>query len=121
MMTGLYPGGHGVHENARVLPASYPVVAERLQKAGYRTTAFVSSFALARRFGLARGFDLYDDEPAGGRSERSGRETADLALAELARESAQSRFMWVHFYDPHYPYAAPEPYRSQYPCEPVPG
>ena len=42
MMTGLYPAGHGIHENARFLPASYPVAAERLQKAGYRTTAFVS-------------------------------------------------------------------------------
>jgi tetratricopeptide (TPR) repeat protein len=121
MMTGLYPGGHGVHENARVLPASYSVVAERLQKAGYRTTAFVSSFALARRFGLARGFDLYDDQPGDGRSERSGSETADRALAELARESAQSRFMWVHFYDPHYPYAAPEPFRSRYPASPYLG
>src|SRR6476661_4582742 len=28
MMTGLYPGGHGVHENARVLPGSFPLVAE---------------------------------------------------------------------------------------------
>ena len=46
MMTGLYPGGHGVHENARYLGASVPVAAERLQQAGYRTAAFVSSFVL---------------------------------------------------------------------------
>ena len=61
IMTGLYPAGHGVHENARTLSSAQPVVAEQLQKAGYRTTAFVSSFVLARRFGLGRGFDVYDD------------------------------------------------------------
>ena len=56
LMTGLYPGGHGVHENARYVPATLPVLAEQLHRAGYRTSAFVSSFILARRFGLARVF-----------------------------------------------------------------
>ena len=120
---GPLPGGHGVHENARFLPATFPVVAEQLQKAGYRTTAFVSSFALARRFGLARGFDLYDDELAAHRDtpesspagpERSARDTADAAIGELARPTDKPRFMWVHFYDPHHPYAPPEPYRTRY-------
>src|SRR5512143_1917892 len=62
LMTGLYPAGHGVRENARYLPRSQVALAERLHEAGYATAAFVSSFVLARRFGLARGFDLYDDE-----------------------------------------------------------
>jgi arylsulfatase A-like enzyme len=65
MMTGLYPGGHGVHENARYLAGAHPVLAARLKEAGYRTAAFVSSFILSRRFGLARGFDVYDDTLAG--------------------------------------------------------
>ena len=41
MMTGLYPAGHGVHQNARYVPASVPLLADRLQRAGYRTSAFV--------------------------------------------------------------------------------
>src|SRR5262245_20698399 len=61
MMTGLYPAGHGIHENARALDPKIPVAAERLRQAGYRTEAFVSTFVLARQFGLARGFDSYDD------------------------------------------------------------
>ncbi|MEO7270743.1 MAG: sulfatase-like hydrolase/transferase [Vicinamibacterales bacterium] len=121
MMTGLYPGGHGIHENARVLPTTTAVVAEQLQKAGYRTSAFVSSFALARRFGLARGFDRYDDEPPAGRQERTARETSDAVLAELAGASDRPRFVWVHFYDPHAPYAPPEPYRTRYPKSPYLG
>src|SRR5260221_5649210 len=62
MLTGLYAGGHGVHENARPLAPTQPLLAEKLHEAGYRTAAFVSAFALARRFGLARGFDVYDDD-----------------------------------------------------------
>src|SRR5207253_11215980 len=71
MMTGLYPGGHGVHENGRYLDAHIPVLAERLRANGYRTAAFVSAFALARRFGLARGFDVYDDQMPQPSEERS--------------------------------------------------
>jgi tetratricopeptide (TPR) repeat protein len=113
MMTGLYPAGHGVHENARYLAAGVPVAAERLRQAGYRTTAFVSSFVLSRRFGLARGFDVYDDT-LGAANERTSRETTDAALADLAGGSDKPRFLWVHYYDAHYPYAPPEPFSNQY-------
>jgi arylsulfatase A-like enzyme/Flp pilus assembly protein TadD len=116
MMTGLYPGGHGIHENARNVQAALPLAAERLTKAGYRTAAFVSAFVLSRRFGLARGFETYDDVFKEGQSERTARETTDAALARLARPdmAAQPVFLWVHYYDPHHPYDPPEPFRSRY-------
>ncbi len=121
IMTGLYPAGHGVHENARFLAADHPVLAERLHQAGYRTAAFVSAFVLARRFGLARGFDLYDDELPVGRAERTSRETTDAALAALGTEPDQPLFFWVHYYDPHAPYDPPEPFRTQYAAHPYLG
>ncbi|HVE73393.1 MAG TPA: sulfatase-like hydrolase/transferase [Thermoanaerobaculia bacterium] len=102
MFTGLYPAGHGVHENARPLDAKHPLVAEKLKAAGYGTGAFVSAFALAKRFGLARGFDVYDEPSL---PERNAKETTDRALAWLSSQSAQPLFLWVHYYDPHYPYA----------------
>ncbi|HSD29236.1 MAG TPA: sulfatase-like hydrolase/transferase [Vicinamibacteria bacterium] len=114
MMTGLYPAGHGVHENARYLSRDRPVLAERLREAGYRTAAFVSSFVLARRFGLARGFDVYDDELLAGHAERTARHTTDRVLAYLDHPSSQPVLLWVHYYDPHAPYAPPEPFRSRY-------
>src|SRR4051812_6728307 len=108
MLTGLYPAGHGIHENARYLSSSFPVVAEQLQRTGYRTAAFVSAFVLDHRFGLARGFDLYDD--GGGKwTERNARDTTDAAIAELRTSAGQPRFLWVHYYDAHAPYAAPVP------------
>ena len=121
MMTGLYPAGHGVHENGRSLSSQHPVLAGRLKDAGYRTAAFVSAFVLSRRFGLARGFDVYDDSlPAGG-SERASRETTDQALAYLATPSTQPLFLWVHYFDPHAPYAAAEPFGTRFAARPYLG
>jgi choline-sulfatase len=123
MMTGLYPAGHHVHENARYLPATIPTIAERLGQAGYRTAAFVSSFALSRRFGIARGFESYDETFPQGRPERTARETTDAALAVIGGPdiAAKPLFLWVHYYDPHYPYAPPEPFRSRYAGQPYLG
>ncbi len=121
MLTGLYPGGHGVHENARYLADNQPIVAMRLHDAGYRTAAFVSAFALARRFGLGRGFDVYDEEFGSDRAERPAKETTDRVVAFLAQSSPQPLFLWVHYYDPHYPYTPPEPYRTRYADNPYLG
>lgn len=123
MLSGLYPAAHGVHENARVVPAATPLVTEALADAGYRTAAFVSSFVLAGRFGLARGFATYDDGLAAGSAERPAAETAARALAWLAAagRSTGPVFLWVHFNDPHAPYAPPEPYRSRFAADPYRG
>jgi choline-sulfatase len=121
MLTGLYPAGHGVHENGRYYSPSVPMLAERMKQAGYSTAAFVSAFAVARRFGLARGFDVYDDDFGAERAERPANETTDRALAWLAKSSAQPRFVWVHYYDPHVPYTPPEPFASRYAKHPYLG
>jgi arylsulfatase A-like enzyme/tetratricopeptide (TPR) repeat protein len=128
IMTGLYPAGHGIHENARTLPDTHPVIAERLRQAGYRTAAFVSSFVLTRRFGLARGFDRYDDDLPERGVERGAAQTTDRALAllnETGETSSETNkaplFVWVHYFDPHAPYAPAEPYRARYAKQPYLG
>ena len=62
---------------------AHPVVAERLQKAGYRTAAFVSAFVLARRFGLREGSICTTTSCRRGRPNGSSKETTDRALADL--------------------------------------
>ncbi len=121
MFTGLYPAGHGVHENARPLAETHPLAAERLKAGGYSTAAFISAFALAKRFGLARGFDVYDEDFGAGHAERPARETTDRALAWLQGAPDQPLFLWVHYYDPHYPYTPPEPFRAQFAKQPYLG
>lgn len=121
IMTGLYPAAHGVHENARYLSPSIPVAAEQLRNAGFRTAAFVSAYPLDRRYGLARGFELYDDELREGATERSARETADRAIGYIEQQDPGTQFIWVHFFDPHHPYEPAEPFRSQYADQPYRG
>ena len=62
LMTGLDPTLHGVHSNAKFrLDDGIPTIAEQFQAHGFETAAFLSSVVLDRRYGLARGFDVYDD------------------------------------------------------------
>lgn len=119
MLTGMYPAGHGIHENARYVAARHPLVSERLREAGYRTGAFVSAFPLARRFGLARGFDVYDDDLANG-VERPAATTTDRALAWLAQQEGPV-FLWVHYFEPHAPYEPPAELRAKYANAPYRG
>src|SRR5918992_1418911 len=121
MMTGLYPAGHSVHENARFLADVHPLVAERLKQAGYRTAAFVSSFVLAQRFGLARGFDVYDDHFAGEAVERSAADTGERAIAYLSQGGSGPILLWVHFFDPHTPYDPPSRFHERHRAKPYLG
>ena len=142
ILTAASPPVHGLRTNGlfRLGPA-IPTLATVLKGAGYRTGAFVGSFVLDARFGLNRGFDEYDDrygekhagDPAEG-AERRGEEVVKPALAWINARRFQSEapsqrqspaaspqplapspwFAWVHLYDPHEPYRAPEPYASQH-------
>lgn len=126
MFFGLYPKEHGVRENGRTLggaPAGREPLAALLSRGGYRTAAFVSGFPLARTFGLAPGFETYDDDFGASRAERPARETTDRAFAHLegGAPAGPPLFLWVHYYDPHDPYEPPEPFRSRYAKDPYLG
>ena len=66
ILSGQLPLIHGVHDNTGFrFPAEMPTLATRLKALGFNTAAFVSAFVLDSRFGLDRGFDLYDDRTTG--------------------------------------------------------
>jgi arylsulfatase A-like enzyme/Tfp pilus assembly protein PilF len=109
LLTGLIPRRHGVRDNGQVLGAAPETLAEHLRGQGYATAAFVSGYPLRALFGLDRGFDRYDDTlPVGaeGWLERPAPDTTTAALAWL-RAAPRPFFLWVHYYDPHDPYAPP--------------
>jgi arylsulfatase A-like enzyme/Flp pilus assembly protein TadD len=130
LLTAAYPPAHGVRVNGRDrLPEASETLAEAVKSKGYETAAFVSSFVLERRFGLAQGFDTYDDDLGTGvrqleklEAERKAGAVVDSFTAWLAGRSTEKPFFaWIHFYDPHAPYDPPEPHRSQYPHDPYAG
>jgi len=133
--TGLYPYNHGVRDNyGFALSESHITLAQRFQEARYATAAFVSAFPLGRAFGLARGFDVYDDvftplpfrrlpdatDPGEGYPDRTAIETVDRALAWLAQRKGPF-FLWVHLHAPHKPHTPPEPHFSRFMMDPYAG
>jgi choline-sulfatase len=132
LLTGLYPFEHGGRNNGDFyLAERFETLATRLHAAGYRTAAFVSAFVLDRRYGLARGFDVYDDRMDPGtapgvidiEAERRGDRTVAALSAWLDAQSGQTApfFAWLHLYDPHTPYSPPEPFAGRFADAPYDG
>lgn len=112
MLTGLYPIRHTVRDNGYLpLPDSARTLAELASEAGYDTGAFIAAGVLTAPFGLAQGFETYDEPVAGARAtgsiaDRRGRQVTDAAIAWLdARDESRPLFLWAHYFDPHAPYA----------------
>ncbi len=132
MLTGLHPLENRVVSNGLALSPSFRTLQEQLYAAGYRTGAFVSSFAVDSRIGLDQGFEVYDDDFApfiSGLSElqvtaltlrlimrlgnpaafpflleRSAPRTINRALRWAVAEKKHPIFLWVHLFEPHAPY-----------------
>jgi arylsulfatase A-like enzyme/Flp pilus assembly protein TadD len=127
ILSGTYPQFHGVNDFGVPLPASVPWIPDLLRAAGYHTAAFVGALILDPRGGLApgfdRGFETYDagfrvkrgKEDRYATMERRGGEVVSRALQWLAGRPPGPFFLWVHLYDAHDPYEAPEPFRSRFP------
>jgi len=116
-------------------------LAERLADRGYRTAAVVGNFALDHSFGIDQGFQSFDDHmtrtmdgtrknaaekardtPRIGKNwwqkavnshpaQRRADEVTDAGLQWLKKSGDAPFFLWVHYMDPHLPYAPPAAYR----------
>ncbi len=118
MFTGLDPHGHAVVRNGFPIDPEIDTLTQRLQGAGYDTIAVLGSAALESAMGLDRGFSVYDDdvdELVGFVYQDRAENVIDRTLGHLdARESDKPLFLFVHLYDAHTPYEAPEPYRERF-------
>lgn len=129
MLTGRLPTEHGVRDNVGYLydGEKWPSLPTLLKQAGYATGGAVSAHVLRADTGMGHGFDLYD---AGvhlrftdslGLSQRPGTETAERALAWMRTVAEKPFFLFLHLYEPHTPYAPPEPFASRYAGKPYDG
>jgi arylsulfatase A-like enzyme/tetratricopeptide (TPR) repeat protein len=130
IMTGTYPTYHGVRINGNTaLATDHLTIAEAFASHGYETSAFVAAFVLDGRWGLNQGFHHYDDQfdlkkfkkLDLGLVQRPGNQVVDAALTWLESHKEKPFFSWIHLYDPHMPYAPPEPYKSQYESKGITG
>jgi arylsulfatase A-like enzyme/tetratricopeptide (TPR) repeat protein len=130
ILTGLQPFTHRVRDNSGFyLEPSHPTLTTTLKSNGFQTAAFVSAFVLDSRWGLNNGFDYYFDNftvttadlAAMARVQRPGSATWSEAQRWLNEHGNERFFVWLHLFDPHTPYAPPEPYRSRYADRPYDG
>ncbi|HEX9668671.1 MAG TPA: sulfatase-like hydrolase/transferase [Thermoanaerobaculia bacterium] len=122
ILTGLLPPDHGVRDNTGYTLdlEKVPFLPRKLKKLGYATGGAVSSYVLRGQTGLGPGFDFYEDSietkrgaPLGGQ-QRPGSETLRLASDWLGTAAKGKFFLFFHIYEPHTPYAPPEPFASRY-------
>ncbi len=131
VMTGRFPRHHGVRSWNDRLKEHHVTLAEHLLSLDYRTAAITGSYAVSQKFGLAQGFEEYDDsiltapladisgqerepearvvgrggpgprQPGREIDYRSDKEVADRAIHWLDKNADDRFFLWVHFFGPH--------------------
>jgi len=128
LMTGVSVSDHGVGIENNRLDSSFKTLAERMRDTGYTTVAIGRNIHLRRANNLSQGFDVYRIFPTRGlksslghhlssyftpysrRLDVSTEELGELAIETIRSIETRSLFLWVHFFDPHFPYTPPHSY-----------
>lgn len=125
ILTGRYPSTTGVRNNGTfVLPDGETTLAEVLSERGWQTAAVIAAYPLLARYGLSQGFDSYDDRiprrtagPTGSAGryfpERDAKTITDRAIESWDAMAGGPAFLWVHYFDPHAPYAPPDAFAPE--------
>ncbi len=115
MLTGLYPEAHGmlmpVFDDATAvprLPESVTTLAEVLQGDGFATAAFTDGGLVDSTYGFNQGFDLYDDDRVESVADNGFERYRDELYAWLRDNKNRDHFVFVHTFDTHGPYIAPD-------------
>jgi len=137
ILTGLSASSHGLLTYRDHLREDAVSLASIFGEAGYDTAGFVANPVLSEKFGFGEGFDLWDEEIAPGRLDHhrgapihatltglrlwspaetfpAGEEVVRLAASWLDGRRGAPFFLYLHFMDPHDPYAPPAPYDTMY-------
>lgn len=142
LLTSLYPTTHGAILHGYKMSEELTIIPEVLQKEGYVTYGFTANPHLKRIFNFDQGFDFFDDYLMQDKVSLSALRNIPIfkgMITSLARKSFgytdrdnarmanrrilpwiekykdQNFFMYLHYMDPHNPYAPPRPYNAMYP------
>ena len=142
ILTGLYPSRHGAlyHGSELHTPPGCKTLAEAFRDAGYVTAAFVSNPNVKKIFKFDRGFQEFFDSPVedtvtlstfrnavignilteitryqfNWKYENDVRQINNHAFSWLERNNDRKFFLYLHYIDPHEPYAPPREYAEQF-------
>ncbi len=136
IMTGTYPPIHKIRDlKGYVLDSKVPTLATLAKGEKFETAAILGAAVLDHRYGLASGFDTYRDDMKEKQAGQLPGVVAEIRADVVTRRALQwldqtqkaekgptkNFFLWVHYYDPHYPHEPPDPFRSRYSKTPYAG
>jgi arylsulfatase A-like enzyme len=108
LLTGDAPVVHGVIEGVPLRTPS-ATIGEALQEAGFTTFGFSANPLVGRLEGMHRGFETFLQVPFA-----PAEEVNRVFLDWLADHEGARWFAYLHYIDPHSPYAAPAPWNDRY-------
>ena len=125
VFTGKQPYEHGVrHLFKEQIDKKVKTITELLKKEGYETGAIVSCPGMNKWYGHSRGFNHYDDEiprladgtdplltvdvKKRGTALKRANIVADRAYEWIKDKKDKNYFLFIHFFDAHWPYEAPQ-------------
>lgn len=122
IFTGLLPYQHEVRNNLGYTfdGGRFDTLPAMLKRGGYATGGAVSAYVLRSATGVGPLFDFYDDRVGGAANvsiadvARPGSTTAAIAEEWISGHAQQPFFFFLHVFEPHSPYEAPEPFRLRY-------
>jgi membrane-anchored protein YejM (alkaline phosphatase superfamily) len=111
ILTSYFPHECGVYSNQYTYQGRYPMLQQFLEEKGYKTAAVISLGTLSGSTGISRGFSLFRENlnPEQVFYTPAERVTQE-ALQLLNQIKNDNFFLFLHYSDPHSPYAPP---RSQ--------
>lgn len=115
VFTGLPSSAHraGGLMHRRLRP-SFTTLAEVFRDEGYLTAAYTEGIAMSGELGFDQGFDTYGDGYGPGLKPGSAEKTFTKGLDWLDRHGDHPFFLYLHTYEIHAPYQAPEPFHSRF-------
>ena len=137
LMTGMTANIHGTINFSTALPDNFTTIAEYLKKSGYYTGAVVTNQLLREKFNINQGFADYSSFPRDSFGDSNGaqilyyrffknffktfattEEMTGLTKRWLDQYGERNTFFWLHYFDPHLPYAPPKQYIAGAKIEP---
>lgn len=127
VFTGLHPYNHGIRHLFRErLNPNIDTLTQKLKKNGYDTGAIVSCPGMKKWYGFSKGFNLYDDQiplladgtdplltvdvKKRGTALKRANVVVEKAYDWVRKRKGKKYFLFIHFFDAHWPYEAPEKY-----------
>ncbi|MGD9347672.1 MAG: sulfatase, partial [Candidatus Aminicenantes bacterium] len=115
MLTSLHGVHHQVYQEDERMDPAIPTLADLLRRNHFFCTAFTGGGFVSSVYGFSKGFDMYQEGEGGVHRQDAAAHSFGLVSEWLDTHSEDKNFfLFVHTYQPHDPYACPEPYKDMF-------